>query len=286
MPSSTADFSSMNLSAVLAEYLAERDTSRLYQATLRRTVRKLEMYGIKNPCQLQPERINHFLATLPLSPVSRSNIRRELLTVWRYAYERGITDTPPARVRKITVPRKPVRAWSLKTLESLIVIAEKDKTAVSWRCPEIRRCDVIPVWIVLGYDSGLRFSDIHSLTLRDFHNGCVMVTAQKTGKVTVRKLSDHCQLAVARLFTYSPDETLFKWFLPRRRAFVMWNDFLRANGIDGSSRWLRRSGATYVENKQPGGATRFLGHSNPLLAWMSYLDQTLLDMPDGPPPIR
>jgi hypothetical protein len=79
---------------------------------------------------------------------------------------------------------------------------------------------------------------------------------------------------------------MFKWALPRRRALKMWRAFLDANGFEGSSKWLRRSGATAVEMKRTGAATVFLGHSAPHLARMHYLDQSQFGMPEGPPALR
>jgi len=103
----------------------------------------------------------------------------------------------------------------------------------------------------------------------------------------VRAISQPGQEFAARLVKKSPDGTLFRWALPRRRALLKWRDFLREQKIIGSSRWLRRSGATYVEIKRKGEAQRFLGHSNAALASRHYLDQTLtMDIPESPPPLR
>ena len=119
----------------------------------------------------------------------------------------------------------------------------------------------------------------------DVRNGCVSVVARKTGKPTIRKLSDAAMKAIKRL-PKSPDGTMFKWALPRRRALKMWRAFLDQHGFEGSSKWLRRSGATAVEMKRTGAATVFLGHSAPHLARMHYLDQSQFGMPEGPPALR
>jgi integrase len=146
---------------------------------------------------------------------------------------------------------------------------------------------VLPCWIVVGYDTGLRFSDLLHLHQSNIVNGCVICTAQKTGKCTVRAISQAGLGYANRLAEMSPDGTLFRWALPRRRALLKWREFLREQQIVGSSRWLRRSGATYVEIKQKGEAQRFLGHSNAALASRHYLDQTLtMDIPESPPPLR
>jgi integrase len=146
---------------------------------------------------------------------------------------------------------------------------------------------MLPCWIVIGYDTGLRFSDLLHLHESNIVNGCVICTAQKTGKFTVRTISVAGLEYATRLSEKSPDGTLFKWALTRRRALRKWKEFLREQDVVGSSRWLRRSGATYVEIANRGEAQRFLGHSNASLAPRHYLDQTLtMDIPASPPPLR
>lgn len=276
---------SMRLSTVLDHYLAEREVAVKYQKLLAATVRRLEDSGVKNVFQLTPDRVNSFLSKLPVGQTTRSNIRRMTLGLWRHAFESGFTNEPPRRIRRIPPARVVVRAWSKEEVENLLGLAERDETPISRRFPKLQRRHVFPAWILLAWDSGMRFSDVHLLTRRDIRGGCVAVTASKTGKVTVRKLSTPCLQAISSL-PASPDGTLFQWAMPRRRAFVHWRAFLDAHGIEGSSKYLRRGGATNVERKQRGAASAFLGHTDPRLAPRFYLDQTLLDVTIGPDPLR
>ena len=272
---------------LLKVYLSEREASPRYVESLKRTVNRASQCGMLDTNQLTPENANAFLTCLPLAAVTRSNIRRELLTLWRFAFENSVTDVPPLRVCRIKATPPPPRAWSLDTLRQLLAAAEQDTRPVSQRIPGLLWRDVLPCWIVIGYDTGLRLSDLLHLHESNIVNGCVICTAQKTGKFTVRAISQPGQELAARLFKRSPDGTLFRWALPRRRALLKWQDFLREQKIVGSSRWLRRSGATYVEMKRKGEAQRFLGHSNAALATRHYLDQTLtMDIPESPPPLR
>lgn len=277
----------MLLADLLDMYLSERESSPRYIESLKRTVKRAREFGLLDTSQLIPEKANEFLTRLPLAAVTRSNIRRELLTLWRFAFDNSYTDVPPLRVCRIKATPPPPRAWSLETLRQLLAAAEQDVRPVSQRCPGLLWRDVLPCWIVVGYDTGLRFSDLLHLHGGDITNGCVICTAHKTGKFTVRAIS-HTGLAYTdRLLEKSPDGTLFRWALPRRRALQKWKEFLLEQGVQGSSRWLRRSGATYVEKNRKGEAMRFLGHSNPALAPRHYLDQTLtMDIPDRPPPLR
>ena len=277
----------MLLHDLLDLYLSEREASPRYIESLKRTVTRARQFGLLDTSQLLPEKANEFLIRLPLAAVTRSNIRRELLTLWRFAFDHSYTDVPPLRVCRIKATPPPPRAWSLDTLRQLLAAAEQDVRPVSQRIPGLLWRDVLPCWIVIGYDTGLRFSDLLHLHESTILNGCVVCTAQKTGKFTVRAISQPGQELVARLAKKSPDGTLFRWALPRRRALLKWREFLQEQQIVGSSRWLRRSGATYVEVKRKGEAQRFLGHSNAALANRHYLDQTLtMDVPESPPPLR
>ena len=277
----------MLLSDLLDLYLSEREASPRYIESLKRTVTRARQFGLLDTSQLIPEKANEFLIRLPLAAVTRSNIRRELLTLWRFAFDHSYTDVPPLRVCRIKATPPPPRAWSLDTLRQLLAAAEQDTRPVSQRVPGLLWRDVLPCWIVIGYDTGLRLSDLLHLHESNIVNGCVICTAQKTGKFTVRTISQPGRELAAQLFEKSQDGSLFRWALPRRRALKKWRDFLQEQKIVGSSRWLRRSGATYVEIKRKGEAQRFLGHSNAALASRHYLDQTLtMDIPESPPPLR
>lgn len=270
----------------MAAYLAERDASPNYVASLQRTVRRATSYGLREASQLNPATVNDFLRSLTVSPTTRSNQRRELLSLWRYAYEQAVTEVRPERIMRIKAVRRPPEAWTRQTLINLLEAAERDKRPIHSRAKSILWSDLLPVWIVVGFDTGLRLGDLLALRGQDFKNSCVAVVAQKTGKVTVRQVSDYGIFLVGGLLAKSSDGTLFKWCLRRRLALNKWRSFLDELGVSGSSKFLRRSAATFVENKRPGSASAFLSHSHPHLARAHYIDQTLLDIPEGPEPLR
>lgn len=278
--------SEMTVRSLLDRYQVSVEISVRYRESLLRTVRKAESSGLMNICQLTPEPVNRMLAELRLSPVTVSNIRRELLTLWRYAYEEGLTETPPARVRKVKAVPAPPICWTKSELERLMQLAHSDQTPISSRV-QARRCDVLPAWIGINYDTGMRFGDVLTLQSHHIRHGCVMTTAHKTGKPLVRSLSARTMAAIMTLQKLSPDRTLFLWCLPRRRALMMWRQFLDQHGFQGSSKWLRRSAATQVALGSGGtaAATALLQHSHPSLAIRHYIDQSQFGVPVAPPPI-
>ena len=120
----------MLLADLLDVYLSEREASPRYIESLNRTVRRARECGLLDTSQLLPEKANEFLSRLPLAAVTRANIRRELLTLWRFAFEHSYTDVPPLRVCRIKATPPPPRAWSLDTLRQLLAAAEQDERPV------------------------------------------------------------------------------------------------------------------------------------------------------------
>lgn len=276
----------MTLKQLLDQYLLAHSCSPRYVEGLRRTVRKAEDSGLLEIRQLAANEVNSFLAGLPkIGNTTRSNIRRELCSLWRFAHEIGMTDTYPTRVIRVRPDRRPVQAWTRQQLGRMLALAEGDRTPVSAKWPLVQRSDVLPPWITLGFDTALRFADIHGLRIDDFRDDVVAITASKTGKPLFRRISEDTQVKVARLFAMSPDGTLFLWCLPRRRALLMWRDFLKEHHLPGSSKWLRRSCATELEKAAPGSATHYLQHSSPLLVHNHYLDKAQFAVPSGPQPL-
>lgn len=276
----------MTLLDLLAAYVASRETSSRYRESLLRTARKATAAGLASIDDLQPVLVNRFLAGLSiLTPTTRANIRRELLTLWRYAFEEGLTDSRPERVARIRPSYSAPQAYSDSMLASMLAAASKDETLVGGKT-KARVCDLMPAWIGIAYDSGLRFGDVLCLQNDNIRNGMVVTTASKTRKPLVRRLSVGALEDIRALQAIALDDTLFLWAMPRRRAINTWRAFLDRHGFGGSSKWLRRSCATYVEMERPGMASRFLQHSHPSLAPTHYLDESLFAVPDGPPPIR
>lgn len=212
-------------------------------------------------------------------------MRRELLTLWRWAFEEGMTEVPPLRVMRIKSRTVPVEAWSIQEMQRILVLAERDETLVGGHADR-RICDWLPGWIVIAYDTGLRFSDVLALRDSNVRNGCVSSTASKTGKALVRPMSVYAQGWADRLIKDSPDGSLFAWFLTRRRAFQAMRAYYDRHEIKGSGKYLRRACATYIEIRSPGEAWRYLQHSVPTLVPRHYADASLCPVPEGPPAIR
>ena len=273
------------LAYLLDLYTGSRECSVRYRESLRRTVRQAESAGVRSVTDLQPTVVNRFLSSLSTSATTRQNVRRELLTLWRWAFEEGMTEVPPLRVMRIKSKTKPVEAWSLQEMQRMLACAEADESRIGG-AGNRKVCDWLPGWVVIAYDTGLRFSDVLALQDSNVRNGCIAGTAAKTGKALVRPMSVYAQQWADRLIRDSPDRSLFSWFLTRRRAFLSMRAFYDRHGVKGSGKYLRRACATYIEINRPGEAWRYLQHSVPTLVPRHYADASLCPVPEGPPAIR
>lgn len=235
------------------------------------------------PSTVNDSSFNQWLDSVHRSPTTRSNYRRMGLTLWRAALDAGLTQQCIGRVKRVKAPLPPPVAWSHEELGRLLghIGALKGeflsgcKERTFWRA-----------WVLLGYESGMRFRDIHDLRASSLRGSRLTILQHKTKQPIGKRLSDDCVAALHDMIARSDDGTIFKWALSRRWVMVKFAGVVSGAGLQGSTKWLRRSGATHVELAHPGSASRFLGHLSPGLAQKHYLDPSLLALTTPvPPPI-
>lgn len=214
-----------------------------------------------------------WLEGLGRKPRYLKKVKGDLLAIWRYAVEVGLLPDDPKRVRKITCNREVPRAWNLLELAALIEAARKLEgcyrngipRALFWEC-----------LIRLGYESGFRKADLLEIRFDEIqasdHGAIVCHMQSKTGVG---------QLAAIGPDTVAAIEAIRK---PRRDIVLDWpyhewtfryqiNRLTAAAGIKGTSKFLRRSCASY--GARDGGeetAMKLLGHQTPGLARAHYID--------------
>lgn len=254
----------MNLIKIADRYLADRAVCGAYRHHVRR---------IAGQCrELSTRRVNDYLkARLErASTITVSNERTILLSLNKYAWENGIIDAPIRGVMKIRRRRAPTRAWTLEQLRAAI-----DGTAkyAGRRLRSGAPLDkFLRAWIFLGYESGARFGDVMRFGREHLDGDILRWTQAKTGDPIVRHLSKACLEAAATMLALSPDGRVVGWGCGLRQASRIMRSHLDDCGIGGTSKWLRRSGATHIEMSQPGKASLHLGHRTPTLAAQAYID--------------
>lgn len=257
---------------VASLYCCERIVSADYRQALHRVAASMAAAGI-TPSTIADSSFNCWLAGLKTSPTTRSNYRRMGLTLWRAALDHRLSTQSIGRIARVKPSMKPPVAWRRQELDTLLQTAASLGGTFRSGCP---RALYWRAWILTGYYTGIRRWDLHHLRVEQYRDGRLWVVQHKTGQPIGKILPPDCASVLEQLIALGDGETIFWWALKRKWAFLHFRDLVRQAGLRGSTKWLRRTGATHVEMEHPGSASRFLGHLSPQLAQRHYLDPTLL----------
>jgi integrase len=253
-----------DLRAICDSYLIERVVAPEYSLNLSKVAARCG--------RLSQDRVNAYLRSRmdSVSMTTVANERRMILTLWRWAYDTGKYDSPPRGVMTIRPRTQPVKAWTVADISHAVNTAFKKKDRVMRNGASIG--DFLACWLLLGYETGARWGDLWAIKEGDFYGSMLRFTASKNGSHIHRILSDDCMKLVNIMLSISPNGTVLGWVAKKRYAMRLMKEHLKECGLDGTSKWLRRSGATHVESEQPGQAKMFLGHRTAGLAERHYID--------------
>jgi integrase len=249
---------------IARRYLESRVVSGTYDANVRR---------IAGRCRVvTKERLNAYLQERLkiVSPLTCRSERTILLTLWKWAYENELIDAMPRGVLRIKTRKPPTRAWTVEQLQH--AIAETAKYDTTRLRSGARLGQFLRAWILLGYEAGARRGDLFSMTSEHIDGDTLRWTQAKTGDPIVKVLSPACLEAVGVMLAASPDGSILRWACGRRMSMRWMRVHLDRCGLVGTSKWLRRSGATHIEMVQPGKASLHLGHRTATLAAQAYID--------------
>ena len=255
------------LPALAKQYLATRRVSDAYAANLLRAA---------NACKtLQKEAINAYLKKRldEVAAITAKCERTMILTVWRFAYEAEIVDLPPRGIMRFRVTKEPTQAWTRDELRLAIEVAKKTLGRLR---SGAKLSDYLECWIRLGYETGARHGDLRAFRVDQITGDVIRWVQSKTGDPIEKVLSPACLDAVHAMLARSPDGTILGWSCRRRQAMRLMRDLIDSAGLDGTSKWLRRSGATHCEMEQPGAGRLHLGHRSPALFEQAYCDWSQL----------
>lgn len=259
----------MTTASIAQRYLAGRDCHPDYKKCMLNLAGKLT--------DLSASAINAHLRMRQesVSAITVANERRQALTLWRWAWEEGLTDHAPRGVMKVKAPLRPVRAWTIADCRALVKGAEVFFGKRMRNGVDIGK--FLQCWVLLAYETGARYGDIFSWKKDNFVLSSVGWVTSKTGVPCTRQLSGRALALVAEMLAASPDGRVLGWVCCRRQSFKLMRHLISAAGLPaGSGRWLRRSAATHLEMNQPGKAQWFLAHKTAGLAARHYLDQSQL----------
>lgn len=224
--------------------------------------------------EITTEMVDEYLTTALTNraPQTVANHRRILTTLMTAANRMGVAKcTLP--FRRVKVPRPCPRAWSLAEIRQLIEAARQ--TPGHFR--DLQKSDFLVAWFLTAYATGLRAGDLLRIRWADVRGRRIYLSQSKTSTPHVAVFTDEALAACQRL--------------PRRAR--VFGDFAALNTIqqwvkacavlaklDGTTRFLRRSCATYAKVKGMSPQAR-LGHLTPGLAERHYVDQLLYETETG-----
>lgn len=269
------------------EYVLERGLEAKGAEMLRRAVLDYSAF-LGNAAALEhldDMTVNRWLASLHgrLSPVTIANKRRHLLTLWRAAFTLGLTGKPPTRVRRLRIIDQVPRAWTIEEVQALRAAA-KALPGV-FRKTKIPRSDYMVAFVDFEWDTALRLGDALSVERTDIWPGNFIVIVQnKTGREHRCQISERTLESLERT-GFRQRALLFPLWGDRSHFYKLFRRLRKLAGLDhGSSKWLRRSSATYVEKRHPGAAMRHLGHRTHGLAYRHYVDPRICQEDLARPP--
>jgi integrase len=204
------------------------------------------------------------------------------LTLWRWAYDQGHYEVAPRGVMRMKARRKPTRAWTVEQIRQILDACDRQGKRAMWSGATAR--DFLRCWVLLAYETGARMGDVFAFRGDQLDGDTIAWTQSKTGDPLTRTLTPACLLSVRAMLAKSTDGSIIGWVCSKRQATRRMRQLLESCGFDGSSKWLRRSGATHCEMAQAGAGRLHLGHRSPALFESNYCDWAQLRTRTPRPP--
>lgn len=264
--------------SILASYLTSHAAGESYSKQLEYTVLSFEKFlgRAATPYDLLDVTINNWLMWLVREGYAAETVRgrrRMILTLWKFAAEEGQAQ-PHKRIRRVPVHSLP-KAWREDEIPRLL--KECDKLRGYFRPSGVKRSLFARAFAMTAYETGFRPVDLLRIRRASISpDGLVVMVQSKTGVPHVARVRKETIEAVDAMGT-KDRETIFGGLITRRGLSQLFQRLIARAGVDGGSiKWFRKSGATHVEKYQPGAAMRYLGHTTPRLAFVSYVDRSQL----------
>lgn len=232
---------------------------------------------------LRPDRIDAYLteALAHLAPQTVHNHRRMLGTLMRFAAAEGLVDKSIVRpLRRVKRPPPSPVAWSHADIKQML--AATAKLTGGKKCPHAL---LMRAWILTAYSTGLRLEDLLSIRHDQIRGQRLLMRQDKTAEPHVPFLDDNALAAIRQLPVRG--KRIFGDLICRDKLLAQMRNLCNISGIAGSTKFLRRSGATYAEIRGM-DASKHLGHRSPGMK-VYYIDRLLMaqERGDGPttPPL-
>jgi integrase len=256
------------------------NTSRLYGCTIRSFGKWLGYEPtIQDLTDLTISRFLEYRASIR-SPYTAEKERTQLLSLWRFAADRGLLPDRPC-VPPAPLPDRIPTAWSLEQLQALMRSAAATRGYVG----SIPASVWYPALINVLWESAERIGAILACRPGDFTPPLLMVRAEyrKGGKrdKAYRLTPETCSL-VARACGRT---RVFEWTQDHGYLWHKYKDVVARAGLGRDRKCgfhqLRRSAASHFA-AAGGDPVKLLDHSSPRITHRWYLDRRMTDR--DPPP--
>jgi integrase len=293
----------MQLLKYVDRYALENDITRDSVDQLRIRARLLTTFagGALQLADLSAELVNRWLVSRQAqgrSPDTVAADRTKILTLWNSAAETGLCQSP-GKIRRIKRIHKLPRALQHEAIERLLAVAgtlkgtirHRDKSTGRFYDTGVKRSLYWHSWIQAAYDSGLRRGNqllIERNWIMPFDGGGILGILQpKTKRSIVVRFRPSTMQAIDALCGGRTTGPIWGDYGSRRVWCQAFKRLCRRAGIEGTAKWLRRSGASYLAREQgKDAAKRFLGHATDGVADASYIDPMIAyPAPLLPPPV-
>lgn len=220
---------------------------------------------------LTPDRIDAYLdaALAHLAPSTVSNHRRMLRTLMRFAADEGHVDKSILRpLRRVKVPPPCPVALDHAQIARWVATAKSMQGGTRTCAYSI----LLPAWVLTAYSTGLRTGDLLAIRYDQIRGHRLLLRQHKTSEPHVAWLDDAALRAISQLPRKGP--MIFGSLTNKDRILHAMRRLVKRAEQQGTTRWLRRSGATYCEASGK-DASKYLGHRDPGMK-KRYVDRLLL----------
>lgn len=220
---------------------------------------------------LTPDKIDAYLddALGHLAPSTVHNHRRMLGTLMRFAAQEGYVDKSIVRpLRRVKCPEPCPVAIDHAGIAKWLATARSMQGGTR-TCPYKL---LLPAWILTAYSTGLRTGDLLAIRYDQIRGQRLLLRQSKTSYPHVPWLDEAALQAVHALPRRGP--RIFGDLTNKDRILHAMRRLVKQASQDGTTRWLRRSGATYCEAEGK-DASKHLGHKDPSMK-KRYIDRLLL----------
>lgn len=260
------------------------NTTRLYHCTMRSFAKFLERPATLE--DLDDLVVSRFLAKRAhdKSAFTAEKERTQILSLWRFAHDRGAVSRRPC-VPPATLPERIPTAWTVDQIRALIRATDKEEGTID----KVPAALYYRALVSVLWETAERVGAILAVQVIDYQQGMLLVRAEhrkgrKRDKLYSLTLeTQHLLDQMCR--GKKSSQAIFSW---DKVKCMLWHSFgriVKRAGLDGGRKtkfhMIRRSAATHFASRG-GDATAMLDHSSPRIAKSYYVDPRFIDA--GPKP--